>query len=80
MSITSSGGFLFDVCIDLMNTFVVNSYAFSDGIPPVAQGVSGVAGLVAGLPASPLAPGTYYIHIYGRSPATVGTWTLKITS
>ena len=75
MSISSSGGIVFDVLVSASGGYVSNSYSSS---PSVAAGVPVIAGL--GTVYNPLQPGMYYIRIYGGTAATVGTWTLKIAS
>jgi hypothetical protein len=63
--ISSSGGILFDV------------YQ-SPAAGTAAAGVPQYAGLGTGT--TGLAPGSYYIKIYGMTQSTVGTWTLKVSS
>jgi len=74
--ISSSARILFDVYRDAAGTLV----ACGDGncAGGVAAGVPGYAGLGTGTTGLP--PGSYYIKIYGMTPSTVGTWTLKVSS
>jgi hypothetical protein len=73
VSISSSGGIAFDALVDIFGDAVYDSYHQGP-----ALGVPGGAGL--GTVTNPLQPGMYFIRIYGTTPSTVGTWTLKIAS
>lgn len=73
---SSSGGILFDV----YQFGPVNAAPCGDGncAGGVATRVPAYAGLGTGTTGLP--PGPYYIRIYGMTPSTVGTWTLRISS
>jgi hypothetical protein len=75
--ISSSGGILFSV---YQSPAAGTLAACGDGncAGTVAGGVPQYAGLGTGTTGLP--PGSYYIKIYGTTPSTVGTWTLKISS
>jgi len=64
----------FDVLASLSGPFVTNSYDTGNS----ASGTQGVEVAGLGTTYTPLGPGTYYIRIYGVTPSTVGTWTLRI--
>jgi hypothetical protein len=74
--ISSSGGILLDVYMSAAG----HPVACGDGncAGGGATGVSSYAGLGTGTTGLP--PGSYFIRIYGMTPSTVGTWTLKVSS
>lgn len=75
---SSSGGILFDVYESMVGNAAPCGDGNCAGGGGRAVGVTNYAGLGTGTTGLP--PGYYFIRIYGMTPSTVGTWTLRISS